>query len=363
MRGFWICMVLMALSVSVTNTQRSFRPLNPQNKIFIITLDGFRWEEVFKGADLALINDQALNSGASVSKALYWDKDPEERRKKLLPFFWNVIAKQGQLYGNRLYNNKVNVSNPYALSYPGYSELLTGSVDFTIHNNSKKKNQNHNILEELNSSTEFAGKVAAFTSWDVFPYILNKEKSSFYLNSGLENLDHKNLTASEKLLNTLQSEMLHEKTETRYDELTYIACKEYVIKNKPSVVFLSFSGTDNAGHNKRYDEYLQEANNADRMIGELWRLVQSIPDYAGQTTFLITTDHGRGNKKSNWHKHGFFTSGSSQTWFALLGNSIVPAGEMKTRNQIYQKELSDLMTQLLAKKPNSESLTGNAGNP
>lgn len=352
MRGLWICLLLMTLSVSVSNTQKSFRPLNSENKIFIITLDGFRWEEVFKGADSALINDQKVTADTFLSRALYWHTNSGERRKKLLPFFWNVIARQGQLYGNRLYNNRVNVSNPYALSYPGYSELLTGSVDISIHSNSKKKNKNPNILQELNSSPEFAGKVAAFTSWDVFPFILNNEESSFYLNSGLENVNHKNLSVSEKLLNTLQSQVIHEKGETRYDELTYIACKEYIVKNKPSVVFLSFSGTDNAGHNKRYDEYLQEANNADRMIGELWRLVQSIPGYANQTTFLITTDHGRGIKKSTWHKHGIFVPGSSQTWFALLGNGIVPAGEMKTTAQVYQKDLSDLITELLAKNVN-----------
>ena len=349
MKGLGICLVLIILSVSVS-TQRSFRPLNSQNKLFIITLDGFRWEEVFTGADSALLSDKTTSTENLITKALYWSSDLQERRKKLLPFFWNVIAKQGQLYGNRLYNNKVNVSNPYALSYPGYSELLTGSVDLSIHSNSKKKNKNPNILEALNRTSNYAGKVAAFTSWDVFPFILNKEEGSFYLNSGLENVKNKNLSYSEKLLNTLQSEVIHEKKETRYDELTFIACKEYILKHKPSVVFLSFSGTDDAGHEDRYDEYLQKANNADRMIGELWRIVQSIPDYAGQTTFLITTDHGRGSKKSNWDKHGFFVEGSSQTWFALLGNSIVPAGEMKSANQVYQKELNDLVTEILAKK-------------
>ncbi|MGN6164117.1 MAG: alkaline phosphatase family protein [Flavisolibacter sp.] len=350
MKGLWICLALVTVSVSVSNTQRSFHPFDAQNKLFIITLDGFRWEEVFAGADSALINDKELTGDISISKALYWDADPKQRRKKLLPFFWNVIARQGQLYGNRQYRNDVNVSNPYALSYPGYSELLTGSVDLGISSNAKKKNDNQNILQTLSNTHEYAGRVAAFTSWDVFPFILNKEQSNFYINSGFENLKDNELTNSEKLLNTLQAKVINERIETRYDELTYIACKEYVEKNKPSVVFLSFSGTDNAGHSKRYDEYLQQANNADRMIGELWRLVQSMPEYKGKTSFLITTDHGRGSKKANWFKHGFFVGGSSQTWFALIGNSTVPAGEIKAESQVYQKDLKTLMTQLLVKK-------------
>jgi hypothetical protein len=127
---------------------------------------------------------------------------------------------------------------------------------------------------------------------------------------------------------------------------------EYVTKHKPSVVFLSFSGTDNAGHAKRYDQYLQEANNADRMISELWRLLQNMPEYAGHTTFLITTDHGRGKTKSGWFKHGFFVPGSSQTWYALIGNTVVPHGEMKNKTQVYQKELNSLVMDILSRKNN-----------
>jgi hypothetical protein len=350
MKALLICMVLITLSVSVSNTQRSMTPLDPQNKLFIITLDGFRWQELFNGADSSLLNDKEATPLNSTIKALYWDRDPIERRKKLMPFTWNVIARDGQLYGNRKFQNKVNVSNPYALSYPGYSELLTGSVDLTINSNSKTKNTNSNILELLNASPAYKGKVAAFTSWDVFPYILNEQKSSFVINSGFENVKSKEPSIAQKLLNTLQSDVIAEKTATRYDELTYIASKEYIQNNKPSVVFLSFSGTDNAGHENRYDQYLEQANNADRMIGELWRMVQSMPEYAGKTTFMITTDHGRGNLPSNWGRHGLFVPGSGQTWFALLGHNVVPSGEMKTENQVYQKSLKDLMTQLLTRK-------------
>ncbi len=348
MKGIVICLVLVTLSTSIGNTGKIFSNPNPENKIFIITLDGFRWEEVFKGADPSLISDEKSTADTTFTRALYWDEDEKERRKKLLPFFWNVIARQGELYGNRDHGNLVNVSNPYALSYPGYNELLTGKVDYSIYDNKKRKNTNRNILHLLNKTPEYKGKVAAFTSWDAFPYILDKnDGNSFVLNSGFQKLDGQKLSSSQNALNTLQGKMDH--TPTRYDELTFIACKEYVTKNKPSVVFLSFSGTDNAGHERRYDQYLQEANNADRMIGELWRLLQTMPEYAGKTTFLITTDHGRGKTKSSWANHGFFVPGSSQTWYALLGNKIVPHGEMKNNIQVYQKDLNSLVMDILAR--------------
>lgn len=351
MRGLVICLMLMMMSVSISNTQKTTRPLNAENKLFIITLDGYRWQEVFTGADSLLINNPQINTDTSLTKAMYWDADPERRRKKLMPFFWNVIAKQGELFGNRKFENDVNVANPYALSYPGYSELLTGTVDYSIWKNEKIKNQNANLLDELNNTSAYRGKVAAFTSWNVFPYILNnkKEKNGFVLNSGIQKINGETLTPSQSALNSLEDTFVDKKAPTRYDELTYIACKEYIKKNKPSVILLSFSGTDNAGHSNQYDQYLQQANNADRMIGELWHLVTSMPGYAGKTTFLITTDHGRG-KQNSWADHGFFVRGSSQTWYALLGNKIVPQGEMKMKTQVYQKDLSALMTEILSRK-------------
>ena len=49
-----------------------------------------------------------------------------EGREELMPFLWRSMASKGQLYGNGLYGNKMNVSNPYKISYPGYNEIITG---------------------------------------------------------------------------------------------------------------------------------------------------------------------------------------------------------------------------------------------
>jgi hypothetical protein len=60
MKGVLICLSLILLSVSVTNTRKKDPDLNPENKLFIITLDGLRWEELFRGADRKLISDPEL---------------------------------------------------------------------------------------------------------------------------------------------------------------------------------------------------------------------------------------------------------------------------------------------------------------
>ncbi|HEY1021341.1 MAG TPA: sulfatase-like hydrolase/transferase, partial [Flavisolibacter sp.] len=236
----------------------------------------------------------------------------------------------------------------YALSYPGYNELLTGRVDPTLFGNGKVANPNQTILDFLAATETYKGKVAAFASWDAFPYILNRDKSKVYSNSGFDNIEGLSFAKNKSWLRQLEEGLEDNKT-TRSDELTFLACKKYIESNQPSVVMLSFGGTDEAAHDKRYDVYLQQAARADQMIGALWNYLQTLPAYAGKTSFLITTDHGRGNTFHSWHTHGLLTAGSSQTWMALLGHKIKASGEQKKKQQHYQKNLKALMLKLLAR--------------
>ena len=109
--------------------------------IFIITTDGFRWQEIFNGADSLIINNPAYVKDTALLKQLYWDNDLNERRKMLMPFVWKTLLKTGSIYGNRNYQNKVTVANAYRFSYAGYNEILTGYADPTIITNRKKNNQ------------------------------------------------------------------------------------------------------------------------------------------------------------------------------------------------------------------------------
>src|ERR1700730_9391124 len=98
-------------------------------KLFIITIDGFRWQEIFTGADPLLIANSDYVRDTVLAGQLYWGSTPQARRKKLLPCFWRTIAEEGRIYGNRLLGNKVNVRNFYKISYPGYNEMFTGHTD------------------------------------------------------------------------------------------------------------------------------------------------------------------------------------------------------------------------------------------
>ena len=253
-----------------------------------------------------------------------------------MPFFWNVLAKKGQLYGNRNFENRVNASNLYSLSYPGYNEIFTGGTDPGISSNDKINNPGLNVLEFLNGKPSFKDSVVAFTSWEVFPYILNRQRNGLFINSGYEETGKEN---ERTMVSRVQQEGVYEKAGTRYDELTFIMAKDYIQRNHPSVVFLGFGETDELAHQSRYDLYLEKAANIDRMIGELWHWVQTTPGYKDQTIFLITTDHGRGAKSRNWNKHGAFIRGSSETWFAIIGPAVPALGKCRGRVNIIKRNL------------------------
>jgi hypothetical protein len=339
---------LAALLCLLPAAAQEIRPPNTtgakNKKLFIITIDGFRWQEVFTGADPLLVSNTDYVRDTMLTRQLYWDSTEQGRRKKLLPFFWTTIAQEGRIYGNRLWGNKVNVKNFYKISYPGYNEIFTGHTDAFSSPNLPIENPHVNVLEYLNASAEYQGKVAVFTSWNVFPFILNEARSGLPVNSGYMPSADKGDPEAE-LIDSVGAGMHPSKT--RHDWLTYLTAKEYIGQHHPSVLFLGFGETDECAHAGRYDLYLQEAADIDRMIGDLWYLVQTDPFYRDSTTFLITTDHGRGWKPNKWTTHGFWAQGSGDIWMAVLGPDILPGGEIRSRGQVYQKQFAATIASLM----------------
>jgi hypothetical protein len=307
--------------------------------IIIITLDGFRWQELFAGADSAILFNKDFTTDCSTQEK-FWDTSPHARRENLLPFIWNVIGTKGQLYGNRNFNNRVNCANPHWFSYPGYSEMLTGLVDKRIRSNKKIKNPNYTVLEYINNQDEYQGKVAAFSTWDVIPFIIRAAETGIPSNSG-SMLDRTiSVGAGEALLNGIQ-EMFSVPYGDCQDVFTFYFAFQFLKKERPRVLYISLEETDEHAHGGRYDKYLRAAYNTDSMIAELWDWLQNDKQYKDKTTLLLTTDHGRGNiSPTSWKKHGRLALGSGQIWFAVLGPDTRPHGEMKSHSKYFQKQFA-----------------------
>ena len=243
------------------------------DNVVLVTLDGLRWQEVFSGADKNLIDNTDFVADTDELKALFWRDDQAQRTQALMPFFSETLAKQGVLIGDRTQGSFMSVSNPWYFSYPGYSEILTGMVDENINSNDKVPNPNKTILESLNSQSEFKGKTALFGSWDVFPYIVNRERSGVYVNAGFEAFDAVK-SAEVTLLNQMQSEIPSPWHNVRLDSFTYRFAKQYLLNKQPRLLVISLGETDDFAHNGKYDAYLKSAKQSDAFISDLWQTIQ-----------------------------------------------------------------------------------------
>jgi hypothetical protein len=319
---------LAAFAVLLAQCGSAHAQAEERGRVVVVTTDGLRWQEVFRGADPALMNKEA--GGVADVEALrerFWREEVEERRAALLPFIWEAIARDGQLLGNADKGSVAKVANGKNFSYPGYNEMLTGAPDPAVDSNAKRPNPNVNVLEWLEKRPGFEGEVAAFCSWDVFPYILNRDRGGVAVNAGWEPIRADKPTPEQALLDRLIERDARVWESCRHDALTFEAAMLHLETATPRVLYIGLGDTDEYAHEGRYAHYLHAAHAFDADLRRLWEYLQSSPEYRGRTTLLLTTDHGRGDAPTGWKSHGEKIAGSESIWFAAIGPRVAPLGE------------------------------------
>lgn len=310
----------------------------PAANVFVVTMDGLRWQEVFGGLQAEMLTKAAGGIGeAAPVEHRFGGATAEERREKLMPFLWRVVAKQGQIFGDPSRNSVARVTNGLLFSYPGYNELLSGFPDPRIDSNNKIPNPNVTVLEWLNRRPGFGGRVAAFASWELLPWIVNRERSGIHANG-----DGPPVTAPkterDRLLNDFAADLPPYWGATRFDAPTGFGAIEYLRTHRPRVLYVMLGETDEWAHGRRYDLYLDAALRNDRFVQRLWETAQAIPEYKGRTALVLATDHGRGDTTSDWTNHGQKVPPADRIWIAVMGPGVpaagVRAGVTVTQSQI-----------------------------
>ncbi len=352
LRGLVLC---LSLSNFLGHAQEAENP-----KVVLITLDGLRWQELFSGADPLLVANTAYVRDTSGLKHDFWRDTGDERRKALMPFFWKEVVKMGQLHGNRSLGSKVDLTNKMWFSYPGYNEILTGRADDArIDSNDKTNNPNTTLLEVANNNPKYKGKVAAFGSWDVFPYIVNEERSGVPVNAGFETAKGIDLSEREKFLNHLQPQVPSPWSTVRLDAFTHHYALEHMKKDRPELLYIAYGETDDFAHDGDYEAYLKSAHTTDALIRELWEYAQKDPFYKGRTVFIISTDHGRGTDPlETWKGHGSDVKDAGQVWMAVFGDQVVPLGEVSHEEQLHSDQIAPTVLRLLGLEIDKGTMTG-----
>src|SRR5688500_12965539 len=121
-----------ALAAALTPLSARRQPAAPSDSVILITLDGVRTAEMFGGLDLEIFRS-SLGKDATVETQPAYRRfhagTPQERREKLMPFFWReLMTRHGSIAGNPALNSSVTLTNTHRFSYPGYSEILVGEA-------------------------------------------------------------------------------------------------------------------------------------------------------------------------------------------------------------------------------------------
>lgn len=292
--------------------------------VVIVTLDGFRWQEMFTGVDSAYFKKDANGQPGEMEKR-YWRPTPQERRVALMPFVWNTVASQGQMFGDPAAQSRSHVTNGLWFSYPGYNEMFSGAADPRIDSNNKVPNPNTTVLEWLNTRPGFQGRVAAFGSWDVLPSILNAGRSRIPIGTSFTPVPAAR-TERERDINQLAADLPPLWSYGPLDAPMLYAALEALRTSKPRVLYVMLGETDEFAHQNNYDMYVSAASRADSFLERVWNTLQTLPDYKGQTTLLVTTDHGRGATTADWKNHGKDVPAAENTWIAAMGPAVAPLG-------------------------------------
>lgn len=315
-------------------------PVRKTKNVIVVTLDGFRWQELFGGADESFMDSrQGGVRDINSLKARYLRKTADERRETLMPFLWTTIAKKGQIFGNPGKNAAAKITNPLKFSYPGYSELFCGLVDPRIDSNGKKNNPNLSVFEFLNTRPGFQGRVEAVCTWDVFPYILRSQQNGLRVHSGWSPIQAESLTADERAVNDNLAMLPQYWPGNSFDVIATGVTKTVIQRRKPRVLYIGLGETDEWGHGRRYDLYLNAAHNADQFLASLWDGLQKDPQYQNQTSLIITTDHGRGSTRADWTDHGKNVAGAEFIWVAVMGPDTPALGE-RENVQVTQSQVA-----------------------
>jgi arylsulfatase A-like enzyme len=117
----------------------------------------------------------------------------------------------------------------------------------------------------------------------------------------------------------------------------------------PRVLFVGYGETDNWAHQGRYDLVLDSAHRFDQFVAQLWSTMQRMPAYRGTTTFIITTDHGRGGGLTEWKEHGVEQKGSENIWLAVIGPDTAALGERSDVAPVAQAGIAATVAAFLGK--------------
>jgi len=180
--------------------------------------------------------------------------------------------------------------------------------------------ENRTVLEYAREKLDLGyAEVAQIGSWDGFKYAAASRDGAFLMNGGREALPAELSTPDIDRYVDLRRVIQQLLEESSNDVLSFRIAKEYLLKNKPRLLWIGLGQSDDWAHARRYDLVLDYLHYADTMLADLWNTLQATEPYRGRTTLIVTTDHGRGRTPADWAEHDYGIQGCQDIFIAVIG--------------------------------------------
>ena len=128
----------------------------------------------------------------------------------------------------------------------------------------------------------------------------------------------------ETTIKSALASFVHTGGPTSGDELTFYMAREVMRKFSPRVLTVAFSDVE-AAHFGSYALHLSGIKTADRLAFQLWKEVETNPDYRGKTTMVILPEFGRdpdGSSTNGFFNHRANEDSTRDTWMMALGAGV-----------------------------------------
>ena len=117
----------------------------------------------------------------------------------------------------------------------------------------------------------------------------------------------------------------HARTLSSPDELSVFIVRQLMRQEAPSLLWITMHDIDVA-HAGAYSLYVEGIRRTDRLCSEVWKAIQSEPEYAGKTTLFILPDFGRDSDDDSggngFQHHRTGDALSRTTWMMALGAGV-----------------------------------------
>ncbi|MGB2638086.1 MAG: hypothetical protein WAN32_03970 [Candidatus Acidiferrum sp.] len=117
----------------------------------------------------------------------------------------------------------------------------------------------------------------------------------------------------------------HALTLSSPDELSVYISRQLMRQLAPSLLWITMHDIDIA-HAGAYSLYIEGIRRTDRLCAELWKTIQSEPEYAGNTTVFILPDFGRDSDEdaggNGFQHHRTGDALSRTTWMLAMGPGV-----------------------------------------